>query len=62
VNLRVEAFRDTVQSARDDAAAAMKSVIATLKDNRVADEDIKTSRFGSTPNSTATARALLDSK
>ena len=61
VNLGVEAFRDTVQSARDDAAA-MKSVIATLKDNGVADEDIKTSRFGSTPDSTATARTLLDSK
>jgi uncharacterized protein YggE len=49
VNLGVEAFRDTVQSARDDAAAAMESVIATLKDNGVADEDIKTSRFSIQP-------------
>ena len=49
VNLGVEAFRDTVQLARDYAAAAMKSMIVTLKDYELAEGGIKTSRFGIHP-------------
>ncbi|MDA0734586.1 MAG: SIMPL domain-containing protein [Chloroflexi bacterium] len=49
VNLGVEAFRDTVQAAREDAAAAMEDVIKTLKDNGVADQDIRTSYFSINP-------------
>jgi hypothetical protein len=49
VNLGVEASRDTVQAAREDAAAAMETVIQTLKDNGVADLDIKTSYFSINP-------------
>ncbi|HEU0021165.1 MAG TPA: SIMPL domain-containing protein [Dehalococcoidia bacterium] len=49
VNLGVEASRDTVQSAREDAAAAMEKVIQTLKDNGVADQDIRTSYFSINP-------------
>lgn len=49
VNLGVEAFRDTVQAARADAAAAMESVIQSLKDNGIAEQDIKTSRFSISP-------------
>jgi hypothetical protein len=49
VNLGVEASRDTVQAAREDAAAAMQSVIQALKDQGVADEDIRTSYFSIYP-------------
>jgi uncharacterized protein YggE len=49
VNLGVEASRDTVQAAREDAASAMEKVINTLKDQGVADEDIRTSYFSIYP-------------
>lgn len=49
VNLGVEASRDTVQAAREDAAIAMEKVIKTLKDQGVAEQDIKTSYFSINP-------------
>lgn len=49
VNLGVEASRDTVQAAREDAAAAMENVIQALRDQGVADQDIRTSYFSIYP-------------
>jgi uncharacterized protein len=46
INLGVEATRDTVQAARNDAAAAMNEVIEVLRQQGIADEDIQTSHFG----------------
>jgi uncharacterized protein YggE len=45
VTLGVEALRDTVQAARDDAAAAMNQIITLLKDRGIADRDIQTGFF-----------------
>jgi uncharacterized protein len=49
VNLGVEAFRDTVQAAREDAAAAMNQVIAVLRDRGIEERDIQTSSFNIYP-------------
>ncbi len=49
LNLGIEAFRNTVQLARDDAAEAMGRVINVLNDNGVDDQDIRTSRFNINP-------------
>ena len=49
LNLGVEAIRITVQLARDDAAAAMGQVIEVLKENGVADQDIRTRNFNINP-------------
>jgi hypothetical protein len=49
INLGVEASRDTVQAARDDAAAAMAQVIAVLKEQGILDRDIQTSFFSIHP-------------
>lgn len=49
INLGVEASRDTVQVARNDAAAAMEQVIAVLREQGVEDRDIQTSFFSIHP-------------
>jgi uncharacterized protein YggE len=49
VSLGVEAFRDTVQAAREDAAAAMSQVIAVLRDRGIEERDIQTSFFNIYP-------------
>ncbi|MEE9198966.1 MAG: SIMPL domain-containing protein [Dehalococcoidia bacterium] len=42
LTLGVQARRDSVALAREDAAAAMERIVQVLSDNGVADEDIKT--------------------
>jgi uncharacterized protein len=49
VNLGVEASQDTVQAAREDAAAAMNQVIAVLQDRGIEERDIQTSSFNIYP-------------
>jgi uncharacterized protein YggE len=49
VSLGVEAVRDTVQAAREDAAAAMNQVIAVLRDRGIEDQDVQTSFFNIYP-------------
>ena len=49
VNLGVEAFRNTVQAAREDAAAAMNQAIAVLRDRGIEERDIQTSSFNIYP-------------
>jgi len=49
LNLGVEAFRDTVQAARDDAASAMDDVVKVLKGRGIEDRDIQTSSFNISP-------------
>jgi uncharacterized protein YggE len=49
VTLGVEAVRDTVQAAREDAAAAMNQIIALLRDRGIEDRDIQTSSFNIYP-------------
>jgi uncharacterized protein YggE len=49
VSLGVEAVGDTVQAAREDAAAAMNQVIAVLRDQGIEDRDIQTSFFNISP-------------
>jgi uncharacterized protein len=49
VSLGVEAVRDTVQAAGEDAAAAMNQVIAVLRDRGIEDRDIQTSFFNIYP-------------
>jgi len=49
VNLGVEAFRDRVQAAREDAAAAMNQVISVLRDRGIEERDIQTSSFNIYP-------------
>ena len=45
INVGVEASRDTVQAARDDAAAAMGQVIEVLRQQGIEDRDIQTRYF-----------------
>ena len=49
LNLGVEAFRDTVQAARDDAANAMEGVIDVLKNRGIENRDIQTRFFNINP-------------
>lgn len=49
VSLGVEAVRDTVQAAREDAAAAMNQVLAVLRDQGIEERDIQTSFFNIYP-------------
>lgn len=47
--LGIEAFRDTVQQARDDAAASMDRIIKALKAQGIAEKDIQTQHFNIFP-------------
>ncbi|HZA25350.1 MAG TPA: SIMPL domain-containing protein [Dehalococcoidia bacterium] len=49
INLGVEGSRDTVQAARNDAAAAMEQVIGVLREQGVQKRDIQTSYFSIHP-------------
>lgn len=49
VTLGVEASRDTVQAARDDAASAMANIIDVLQEQGVLERDIQTSFFSINP-------------
>jgi uncharacterized protein YggE len=49
INLGVEASRDTVQAARNDAATSMEQVIAVLREQGIMDRDIQTSFFSIHP-------------
>ena len=49
VSLGVEALRDTVAEARDDAARALAAVVEELRKAGVAEEDIRTARFSINP-------------
>jgi uncharacterized protein YggE len=49
VTLGVEAVRDTVQAAREDAAAGMNQIIALLRDRGIEERDIQTSSFNIYP-------------
>ncbi|MBI3743710.1 MAG: SIMPL domain-containing protein [Chloroflexi bacterium] len=56
LSLGVQAQATTVAQARDQAAAAMDAVAKSLKDNGVADKDIKTTNFSIQPIYTAKPR------
>ena len=49
VSLGVEALRDTVAEARDDAARSLAAVVEELRNAGVAEEDIRTARFSINP-------------
>ncbi|MBM3946265.1 MAG: DUF541 domain-containing protein [SAR202 cluster bacterium] len=49
LSLGVESRSRTVQEARDNAAKAMTTVIASLKDNGLADRDVQTHSFNVSP-------------
>ena len=49
VSLGVEALRDTVSEARDDAARAFAAILAELREAGVAEDDIRTSHFSINP-------------
>jgi uncharacterized protein YggE len=49
LSLGVTAESDTVQTARDKAAAALDGIIKALKNNGVADKDIQTQQFNIQP-------------
>ena len=59
ITVGVEASRDTVQSARDDAAAAMDKVIAVLKEQGVLDRDIQTRFFSIYPRYDQNGRSII---
>ncbi len=49
LSLGVSTLADTARQARDDAAAGMADLIATLTDNGIAEEDYHTSQFSIEP-------------
>ena len=49
VSLGVEALRDTVREARDDAARALAAIVEELREAGVAEEDVRTSHFSINP-------------
>ncbi len=49
LNLGISVEKDSVREAREEAAGAMQNVIDSLKDNGVAEEDIKTQHFSIQP-------------
>ncbi|KKK86003.1 hypothetical protein LCGC14_2767600, partial [marine sediment metagenome] len=49
LSLGVSTIRDSARQARDDAASLVTELIASLKDNGIAEEDYHTSRFSIDP-------------
>jgi uncharacterized protein YggE len=49
ISVGVNVQRDTVEQARNDAAAAQEAVVQSLRDNGVAEEDIQTVQFSVYP-------------
>ena len=49
VSLGVEALRDSVKEARDDAARALAAIVEELRSAGVAEDDIRTSHFSINP-------------
>ena len=49
LSLGVEALRDTVREARDDAARALAAIVAELREAGVAEDDIRTAHFSINP-------------
>lgn len=49
ITLGVEALRDSVSEARDDAARALAAIVAELREAGVAEDDIRTARFSINP-------------
>lgn len=60
INLGVEATRDTVQAARDDAANAMNQVIDVLQEQGVAERDIQTRFFNINPRFDREGRTITE--
>ena len=49
ISLGVEAMRDGVSEARDDAARALAAIVTELREAGVAEDDIRTARFSINP-------------
>ena len=49
ISLGVEALRDSVSEARDDAARALAAIVEALRSAGVAEDDIRTARFSINP-------------
>ena len=49
ISLGVEALRDSVSEARDDAARALAAIVEELREAGVAEDDIRTARFSINP-------------
>ncbi len=49
ISLGVEALRDSVSEARDDAAQALTAIVDELREAGVAEDDIRTARFSINP-------------
>ena len=49
ISLGVEALRDSVSEARDDAARALAAIVEELRSAGVAEDDIRTARFSINP-------------
>ena len=49
ISLGVEALRDSVSEARDDAARALAAIVEELREAGIAEDDIRTARFSINP-------------